>query len=118
MGVTLVYALATDVFRLERYGSRIIYVTALACLGVAMAVRLARLRRERVRVLIATLPREDRGQESKYLAWLFGAAALGAYSVYEAVAWHSLVFAAVCAFSTVLMVVLGVGLTRQGSARR
>jgi hypothetical protein len=113
MGLTLVYAIATDLFGLGRPGSRTVYLLCLLCLSIALVVRLIRLRCSGITVLIGHLPPMHRGDERKYFGWLLAAAGLSAYSVYEIAIQDGGVFIPVCVVSTILMLVLAVGLARK-----
>ena len=112
IGMTLIYAIATDVFGLARPGSRTLYLLCLLTLSVAMVVRFKVLRTSGTRILIGKLPPMKKGDEKKYFGLLLAFAALGSYSVYEIAFQNGSVFIVTCVISTVLIVILAVELAR------
>ena len=112
IGMTLVYALATDILGLARPSSRTLYLFALLCLSVAVVIRFVRLRGSGVKILLGRLPPMQPGDANKYLRWLMAAVALNAYSIYEIAVHDGDVFIPTCAISLILMIVLAAGLFR------
>lgn len=115
MGLTIVYVIGTDVLGAERQGFRNLYLIGIVFFAVALAIRFLRLRADGTRILFGRLPPFQRGDEKRYFAWLLAAAALGAYSVYEVALRNGEVFLITCLLSTLLMLVIAVGLARPGS---
>lgn len=112
IGVTIGYAFLTDVLGLERRGSLNLYIFSIACVALALIVRIVRLRASDTKVLLVRLPSSQEDEGRKYLGWLFSAAALVAYSCYQLVVDGSGVFVVIGAFSTALVLVLAWELRR------
>jgi hypothetical protein len=83
MSLMLLYALGTEVFRLDRTASRVLIGVAVAVSAVALVVRYVRLRRIGVKLYFLNTPPIPLRDRTKYLLWLVGASILGAYSVRE-----------------------------------
>lgn len=108
----VLYALATEAFRLERSGARVLLVISLAIVGGASTVRYIRLRRLGAELSFLSPPAISQQDRAKYLLWLCGAAVLGAYSVYALVIDGFWVGTLGCMTSVSSMFVLGRGLLR------
>ena len=83
MSLMLLYALATDVAGLAKPGTRVLAFLTLAISAIALIGRYIRLRNLGTQILVLDLPDIVEQDRPKYWLWLWAAAFLGVYSVYE-----------------------------------
>ena len=114
-GLTIAYAVAVDVIGLDRSVFHSIYVISLAFSLLSLGFRVLNLRRSGVEILFVRFPAAQPDGNRRIFAWLFSAAAMGAYSVYRVVMEHESVFLVNCVVSNVLMVVSALSLARTNS---
>jgi len=112
MILMLLYALGTELFGLDRPGSRVLFMVSLVIGAMASVARFVRLRRSGTNLLFLHPPATTHQDRAKYPLWICGAAILGAYSVYEVLTGGILVGTVGCIASVLSMFVLARGLVQ------